>query len=248
MMFGGAYAADINVPRHKKEVKEKPKLPEEHPEVHIGGKEVIPGDKHAKAKVKTVDDLPEGLRTERARAALAMRQNITVYKHNPSYGNDDALIQVVEFTDLNCLQCMTFLRHVDEIMAKDKYKDHIKYTHVHLPVDLYNSTNPAAFYGKIAQELGVFWEYRKQLFNINEIKDNTFMDKLINAGANPVKIRNLVRQKARQYYKELDADALLSKNMGETRPPVLFINGVKVGYNIKIEELEPLLDYEMKIF
>jgi protein-disulfide isomerase len=242
-----SYAANITVPKPSTGLpkKAKAKLPLEHPPVHILGKEVIPGSNKKRIVPRSVEILPENLQTERARAAIAMRRDMNIYKHNPYYGPIDAPITIIEMTDLNCLQCMTFLKGVDEVLKQEKYTDKVRYVHVHLPVDLYNSTNPAAFYGKIAQEQGVFWEYRKQLFSIAEIKDNTFIDKLVNVGGNPIEIRNLVRFNARKFYKELDADALSAKNMGETRPPVLFVNGIKVGYNIKIEELASLLDYEL---
>lgn len=242
-----SYAANITVPQAKNSTKKQQsssQLPLEHPTVHISGKEVIPGTSKRRT-IPTKESLPEALKTERAKAAIAMRQNINIYSHNPSKGPEDAPLTIIEMTDLNCLQCMTFLKDTDEVLKQEKYTDKVRYVHIHLPVDLYNSTNPAAFYGKIAQEQGVFWEYRDQLFSISEIKDNTFIDKLVSVGGNPIEIRNLVRFNARKFYKELDADTLFSKNLGETRPPILFVNGVKVGYNIKVEELSALLDYEL---
>jgi protein-disulfide isomerase len=242
------YAANITVPEHHSKIKEKErkaKLPEQHPAVHISGKEVIPGSAKKRTIPRTVDTLPEKLQTERAKSAIATRRKIKVYEHNPSYGPENAPIEIVEMTDLNCLQCMAFLKKLDEVVEQDKYKDKVRFTHIHLPVDLYNSTNPAAFYGKIAQKQGYFWEYRKQLFAIDEIKDNTFINKLVSVGGNAVQIRKLVRFNARKFYKELDADALYAKSIGETKPPTVFINGIKVGHNIKIDEISALLDYEL---
>ncbi len=242
-------AADITIPKPNLKINKgkgaKAKIPDTHPEMIILGKKVIPGKRNYKAPPKTVDELPKALRSERVKSALSTRKDITVYKHNPTLGPTNAPISIIEMTDLNCLQCMSFLKDADKVLEMKKYKDKIKRTYIHLPVDLYNSTNPAAFYGKIAQEQGVFWQYRKELFSIDEIKDNTFIDKLVKVGGDPTKIRNLVRKNARKFYKELDADAMLAKNTGETRPPVIFVNGIKVGFNIKVEELSALLDYEL---
>ena len=119
---------------------------------------------------------------------------------------------------------------------------------MHLPVDKYNFTNAAAFYGRLAFGAGEFWDYRQSLYNVSSATDNIFTEKLISVGVPEKEIRRMTRKNARQYYKELDADRTAVQSMGEHKPPVLYVNGIKIGGSITLEQLESLMDYEIKLY
>lgn len=216
----------------------------EKKEVYISGKKVM--TKHTtgeKLSSNQILNLPPELNTEAIKTTIQQRRHMQIYNHNPSIGKADAPVTIIELSDLSCLQCYKILKEVDKVRAK--YADKVRYIHIHLPVDPYNTSNPAAFYGRLAHQSGVFWKYRELLLDLTEINENTFSEKLIEAGVDVKRLRTLIRKNARQFYKELDADSMLSRKMTETQPPAIYVNGIRVGMRIPFESLEALIQYEI---
>lgn len=223
---------------------ESPQIGKKRPEVYISGKKVVSrSNVGGKLGISQLKNLPPELNGDQIRSAIEQRRHMRIYNHNPTQGVFDAPVTIVEFSDLSCLQCYKTLRKVDEV--REKYMDKIKYVSVHLPIDYYNTSNPAAFYGRLAHQSGVYWEYRKLLINQDSLEENTFSEKLLEAGVDVRKLRTLIRKNARQFYRELDADALLARKMNEQRPPAVYVNGIRVGISIPYEKLEDLIKYEI---
>ena len=216
------------------------------PKVFIAGKPILV-KKHVRTFVqnKLLDHLPPALRFQRIRAALENRTNISVFPHSPRRGRSDAPVVILELTDLSCLQCSQQLQQIDDI--REKYKDKILQIHTYVPVDRYNTSNPAAFYSRLAHDSGSFWEYRDELFSIEDLSEQSLVSKLIASGVDIQHLRQNVRQNARQYYRELDADSQLAGDLGILRPPAIFVNGVRIGAAVKMEQLEELIKYEIKV-
>ena len=216
------------------------------PKITIGGKQVLTNEQ---MKHNTVDsDLPEALKNDRTKMAIENRRRIQIWNHTPFRGPVAAPITWVEMNDMSCLYCQDLSQRIDEIFKKDKYKGKIQHFFMHLPVDKYNFTNAAAFYGRLAFGAGEFWDYRQSLYNVSSATDNIFTEKLISVGVPEKEIRRMTRKNARQYYKELDADRTAVQSMGEHKPPVLYVNGIKIGGSITLEQLESLMDYEIKLY
>lgn len=171
-------------------------------------------------------------------------RDITIFTHTPRIGSSSAPVKIIEMTDLSCLQCQPLMKIADSIY--EKYHQQVQLLHIHLPVDLYNSTNPAAFYGQMAQKENVFWNYRKNLYKLKKVNDNAFVDSLIDSNLSFNDIRKLSRSGARQFYKELDADAQMAKRLGEMKPPVLFVNGIRVSPNATEDDVDRLVRFAIK--
>lgn len=214
-------------------------------DVYIAGKKVITKNNTADSvALQKLPDLPPELNTQAIQTSIQQRRHMQIYNHNPATGPLNAPVTIIEFTDLSCLQCYKVLKEVDTI--REKYADKIRYISVHMPVDPYNTSNPAAFYGRLAQQSGIFWEYRKLLIELTDIQENTFSEKLIEAGIDVKRLRTLIRKNARQFYKELDADTILSQKTTESQPPAIYVNGIRVGISIPYSNLEDLIKYEIK--
>jgi len=194
---------------------------------------------------KMLDHLPPSLRFQHIRAALENRSNIAVFPHNPKRGPLNAAVVILELTDLSCLQCFEQLRQIDEV--RKKYADDILQIHAYVPVDRYNTSNPAAFYSRLAHEAGVFWEYRNAMFSIQDLSEQALVAKLIESGVDTQDLRQNVRYNARRYYRELDADGQLANDLGIQRPPAVFVNGIRIGGAVKMEQLEELIKYEIEV-
>lgn len=170
---------------------------------------------------------PKALATPADEALLNRTFNFTPYAHNPTRGTPSAAITVVEFTDLACNQCFDYLTKADQAIQVNE-KD-MRQTSIHLPLNRYNDTNLAAFYGKIAQQQGRFWEYRQALIQAPPKDSKSLLKVLLASGVAERDARQSLLANARQFYRELDADNQLAKSLGLSKPPHFYVNGISVG-------------------
>ena len=192
------------------------------------------------------DNLPPALSSEMIKSAMASRKAIPIYTHNPILGPETAAVTIIEMTDLSCRTCMATVQKITAL--RDAFGDDVRIVHKHLPSDLYTPTNTAAFYAKLAQKHGLFWEYRYRLSVLQtEITEDTYNQQLIKLGVDVPSMQSAIRSNARQFYRELDADALQAKALGESVPAVFYVNGVRIGPgSVPIGALEDLIKYEIE--
>lgn len=206
----------------------------------IGGKAVI-----SKAELtanELNDTTPEALRESHMLPQLDRRFSIMPYAHSPRRGPNDAKIRAVVFTDFSCGQCMPELAKIDAALAA--ISDTVQVIHIHAPMTRFQDTNMPAFYGKVAGRGGVFWKYRDLLVAKPTVDANVLFDNLLESGMNVTQARSLMLTDARRFYRELDADSLLARSFNISNPPVVFLNGIRVGFGgIPLEKLKDVLDY-----
>jgi hypothetical protein len=213
------------------------------PDVRIGATPVITNRMQFEQELATAT--PDSLREGDEPRILRQRTKLITYAHNPSLGPADARLTMVEFTDMACQPCMKTLEAVDKLMAENP-KD-IRLLNVHTPLNRFNPVNLPAFYGKVAQRGGVFWPYRKELETLTDGTPEKYFDALMKVGMNRTQARRLMQTEARRFYRELDADAVLTKQMGLITPPHVYVNGIHLGENfIKLEKLPDVVAYELK--
>ena len=215
--------------------------PETKQKVFIAGVEVV--SKEAMLHNTLKEELPTELQSTRSRMAIENRVRIKVYDHAPVIGPEKAPVTFVEFNDLSCETCREISKTVDEI--RKKHPKSIRHIYIHTPIDAYNATNPAAFYGRIAAFNHKFWQYREALYSQSQDSDNIYIDTLIKLGIDMKKIRQDIRENARQFYKEIDADTALAASMGEKTAPSIYLNGIRLGGSISLDDADALVNYEL---
>ncbi|HEX2859582.1 MAG TPA: thioredoxin domain-containing protein [Alphaproteobacteria bacterium] len=203
-------------------------------------------------KVETRKDLkaeaelaftPPELRSPETTELLKRRFRFTPYAHDVTRGPNNAPMTVVEFSDLSCVQCMADLKKAEDIYTQ--YAGRVRYVQVYLPVDSRRQTNLAAFYGKVAQRDGKYWEFREALFDVKEPSPEAYFDALVKVGVSATDARRWITTDSRRFYRELDADAQLSRALGLDKPPHFFVNGIHVGDGGIPRELLPnVMSYE----
>jgi hypothetical protein len=115
---------------------------------------------------------------------------------------------------------------------------------VHSPAERWQTSNLPAFYSKIAGQYGKFWEFRAALLAAPNRETPTLFNALTSLGIDPRIIRQTMLTEARRYYRELDGDVLQGKSYGLTHPPLVLVNGIRVGeYGIPIAMLPDVLRY-----
>jgi protein-disulfide isomerase len=82
---------------------------------------------------------------------------------SPSWGNDDAVVKIVEFGDFNCSRCLQF--YPVQKRLKEKYEDKIKFYWRNYPVVKESSAN-FALAGICAERQGLFWPLHDRFFQL----------------------------------------------------------------------------------
>jgi len=185
--------------------------------------------------------LPENLRRPDIIRALRLRRDIPLEDFTPVQGGLNAPLTLIEFNDLNCLQCRDGLKLADSIYAKHKAVMRLAYRHA--PFDKKASTNLAAFYGKLAHQQGAFWAFRNALLNLNEFTPDTLGKTLTEVGVKPRLLRQDFFPNARLFYSQLDADAELAALLKIKTPPQLLLNGMKIGEDLKPEDVDAMVEF-----
>ncbi|MCP5405345.1 MAG: thioredoxin domain-containing protein [Pseudomonadaceae bacterium] len=212
------------------------------PHVSTGAQQVITSDMLFEQELLAAT--PEQLQTDASKHFLQTRLRFNPFSHNPAKGPDDALVTLIEMTDLSCVQCMDTLKKVDALLAAHPSK--LRVVNIHTPVKQFNDVNMAAFYGKVAQRGGVFWEYRNALETLANPTPESYFDTLIAIGMDRLEARRLMQTEARRFYRELDADARLAGQLNVGNPPHVLVNGIHVGMNgLPLETLDDVVTYEL---
>lgn len=210
------------------------------PAVTIGGKTIQTHSESIAGDLKAVT--PKSLDNTFEQESLERRFSITPYVHSPSRGDPKAPVQVIQFADLSCGQCMPELAKIDAAIQDISGSVYIR--HIHAPMERFQDTNMPAFYGKIADRAGVFWAYRANLIQHNPSTADAMFDELVKSGVAMPDARGMMLTEARRFYRELDADSLLARTFGVGRPPVVFVNGIRVGASgIPLDKLPDVLHY-----
>ena len=213
------------------------------PNVSIGGQTIITSRMQFDRELATAT--PAALQNPDDTETLRRRLRITPYSHNPTMGPQDAAVTILEMTDLSCVACSKALAAVDKVMDANAGK--VRLINLHNPVNQFNDVNLPAFYGKVAQRGGLFWQYRKAVEGLTNPTPDSYFETLISVGMDRMQARRLLTTEARRFYRELDADATLCKQIGVGNPPHLYVNGIHLGENgISIDKLPDVMAYELK--
>lgn len=213
------------------------------PSVTIGGQTIITRRMQFDQELATAT--PPSLQNPDDTDALRHRLRITPYSHNPTIGPQDAAVTILEMTDLSCVPCAKAMAMVDKMMDANPGK--VRVINLHNPLNQFNDVNLPAFYGKVAQRGGLFWQYRKALEGLANPTPDSYFETLVSVGMDRLQARRLLTTEARRFYRELDADATLCKQIGVGNPPHLYANGIHLGDNgINIDKLPDVMAYELK--
>jgi protein-disulfide isomerase len=79
------------------------------------------------------------------------------------WGNDDAKLTLVEYSDFECPYCGRFFSTVEQI--KDTYGDDVKIVYRHFPLSFHPNAKKLAYASECAAEQGKFWELHDAIFN-----------------------------------------------------------------------------------
>lgn len=157
----------------------------------------------------------------------------------PSYGNPNANITIVEFTDYECPFCAMSQDALHKVM--EHYKDNLRLVVKDFPLDRHANAKPAAIatYCVKEQNEGKFWEFRQKLFerttNKQDLSSNAQKEIVKTLGLN-VDAFNTCMQ-ANKYAKIVDESFAQGQQVGVGGTPTFFIiygRGKTEGHKLSV--------------
>ncbi len=163
--------------------------------------------------------------------------------NDPSLGNENAAITIVEFSDYECAFCENQEKVIKEV--KEEYGDKIRLIWKDYPIN--NELTPsyqAAIAGRCAAEQDEFWAYHDILFeeshNLNATTFSEIAQEL-----------NLDLSIFKKCLKDVNIKKLVDNNIKEANAldingiPFIYVNKQEVMGEISLDELRRIIDIEL---
>jgi protein-disulfide isomerase len=150
---------------------------------------------------------------------------------NHSTGKLDSKVEVLEYADFQCPACGQFFPLVNAV--KEQYKDRVKFTYRHFPLDsIHQNARAAARAAEAASQQGKFWEMHDLLYQNQQAWESTSDPLTVFTGYASQLALDTEAFKA--YYVSESANASINADLKEGQSkgvngtPTFFIAGVKV--------------------
>lgn len=189
-----------------------------------------------------------GIEAEHAAAGGAdhSASPIPVSSKDPSWGNPDALVTVVEFSDFQCPFCSRVggtLKQIKETYGPDK----VRIVWKNQPLSFHQQAKPAAEAAAVVHALGgndAFWKFHDLAFeNQRALTEENFEKWAAQAGVDVQKFREAYKSK--KYAAKVEEDAALANKVGATGTPAFRINGVTLSGAQPFEQFKQVIDAQL---
>lgn len=162
---------------------------------------------------------------------------------DPLIGKSDAPLKIIIFSDFQCAFCREQEAALNEIIKK--YADKVGSIRKDYPeADFHSTSFKAAIAGRCAQEQNKFWSYHNKLLNGNYLKREAFNELAEELGLNLKNFKSCLnsdRPKKLIMENIKEADSLEI-----TGVPFIYVNDKEVMGQISLEELEEIVEDELK--
>ena len=189
------------------------------------------------------------VRAEDAATAIAASAteegSIPISGADPSWGNRNAPVTMVELGDFECPYC----KKVDVTLAalKTRYGPAtLRIVWKNNPLEFHKAARPAAIAAMAAFDLGgneAFWRFHDHAFAAQDaLVDESFATWALDSGVDMVKWRKAVAAQTSAF--KIDTDMAIGKAAGVKGTPAFFINGVHVGGAQPITRFTELIEQQ----
>lgn len=187
--------------------------------------------------------IPEPKR-EQSSAMLSGQKTPTVTFVNPSRGNQDADVTIVNYADFECVPCKQMEAVLDVI--RKTYPEHVRIVWKNMPNE---STHPqatnAAVAAHCADRQGKFWEYHDALFERQSFLSDTQFVQIADS-------LNLDQKKFNTCFTSKDTLPIVKKDLeegsalGVVATPALFVGDELLIGLQSVEELIQAVEAQLK--
>ncbi len=170
----------------------------------------------------------------------------SVNEKDAIFGNKDAKVKVIIFSDFECPYCSALHQSARQIMSQ--YKDKAFFAYKDFTLDFHLQAENAALAANCALEQGLFWEYADKLFADQTNWQNTtgvqkFKDYAQNLGLESPQFNQCLDSK--KYQDKIDSDKIVATDFGITGTPAIFINDKFINGVISTDDLKKIIEEEL---
>ncbi len=166
---------------------------------------------------------------------------------DPTFGNKDAKVKVVIFSDFQCPYCKVFYKSLRDTMKN--YQEKVLFSFKQFPLsEIHPQAQSAALASMCAQEQGKFWEYADILYakqsQWGETKDNTsFKSYAQTLRLNMNDFNGCVDNK--KYQDKINGDISEAQNFGITGTPTIFVGDKVETGALSAEDLKKDIEEQL---
>jgi protein-disulfide isomerase len=191
---------------------------------------------------KNADDQTGSAETAAASHAAA---KVPVTASNPTWGNADAPVTIVEFSDFQCPWCSKVGPTLDEL-KKHYGPEKLRVVWKHFPLSFHQKAGPAHEASAVAYELGgneAFWKFHDKAFeNQKDLDPAKFGDWAAASGLDKAKFEEAL--KAKKGVAVVGTDKADASKVGVTGTPSIYVNGIKPQRR-DTESMKKLIDEQL---
>ena len=191
---------------------------------------------------KNADDKSGSAETAAASHAKA---KVPVAAANPTWGNADAPVTIVEFSDFQCPWCSKVGPTLDEL-KKHYGPEKLRVVWKHFPLSFHKKAGPAHEASAVAYELGgneAFWKFHDLAFeNQKNLEPANFGEWATKSGLDKAQFEAALT--AKKGAAIVAADQADAKGIGVSGTPSIFVNGIKPQRR-DTESMKKLIDEQI---
>ncbi len=170
------------------------------------------------------------------------RQEITTLKLDPVRGPDDALVEIVEFSNFQCPFCLRASETLTTL--RNRYGSQIRFVYKDYPLPSHADAFKAAEAGNCANEQGKFWEFHDKLFESQSALDvMTLKEYAGELGLDETAFASCLD--SGRFAGEVQRDIAIGQSYGVSATPAFFINGRAVMGAVRLDLFDQIVREEI---
>jgi enterochelin esterase-like enzyme/protein-disulfide isomerase len=169
---------------------------------------------------------------------------ILISAEDPSWGNADAPVTIVEFSDFECPFCSRVVPTVTRV--KQEYgESKVRVVWKHNPLPMHNNARSAAEAGATVYGLGGdFWKFHDLVFaNQRALTPTNFEAWALQAGVDAAEFKRALE--ANKYSAKVDKDMALAHQIGQDGTPAFRINGKPLSGAQPFQKFKEMIDAQL---
>lgn len=172
---------------------------------------------------------------------------IPVNSDDPTWGNDDALVTIVEISDFQCPFCSRVGPTIARL-KKEYGPDKLRVVWKHHPLPFHKNAKPAHIAAETVFALGgddAFWKFHDLAFqNQRNLTEENFSKWAAQAGVDTAKFE--ADFKANKFAAKVEEDISLAAKIGAGGTPAFRINGVTLSGAQPYEKFKEVVEAQLK--
>ncbi len=176
-----------------------------------------------------------------SRPATPIDKSILISESTHTFGNPNAEVWLVEFSDFECPACRVFAKTVEDLMKT--HKDSLLFAHRHFPLPQHAFSMKTAIAAEAAGKQGNFWEMTSVLYGLTPLSDETIAK---SAGTIHLDEARFASDSADPTLRTVvETDRSLGDSLGVNATPTFYLNGIRLNVGSP-EELKQKVEAALK--